>query len=323
MRLRCTIIDDYQGAALTIADWSSLADKVEVRALREHYTGEDALAAHLADCEVVVIMRERTPFGASLLGKLPKLRLLITSGMRNQAIDLTAAAARGVVVCGTASLSTPPVELTWALILGLARHITTESASLRANGPWQQTIGLDLCGRTLGLLGLGKIGARVAQIGQAFGMKVQAWSQNLTPERAAEVGVTRCPSLDALLATSDVVSIHLVLSPRTAGIVGAPELARLQPTALLINTARAALVDQEALIQALEGRQIAGAGLDVFDQEPLPPEHPLRRLPNVLATPHLGYVSEANYLTYFREAIEDIHAFLAGAPIRTLSPPLR
>lgn len=317
MKIRCAILDDYQHAALTMADWSSLDDEVEVRAYHEHFENEDALVAAIRDCAVVVIMRERTPFRAPLLARLPELKLLITSGMRNAAIDVAVAQAHGVTVCGTASGSTPPVELTWALILGLARHLVEEAGALRSNGPWQSSVGADLHGRRLGILGLGKIGTRVARVGAAFGMDVVAWSSSLTPERAAENGA-RWMSKEELLETSDFVTIHLVLGDRTRGLLGAAELQRMKRSAFLINTSRAQIVDRAALIDALQTGSIAGAGLDVFETEPLPSDDPLRTLPNVLATPHLGYVAASNYTTYFREAIEDIRAFLDGAPIRTL-----
>lgn len=319
MPMQCLILDDYQNVALSLAGWQALAPQVECRALTEHISDEDQLVAQLQDAEIVVIMRERTPFSAALFARLPKLRLLITSGMRNASVDLAAARENGVTVCGTGSGSTAPVELTWALILGLARHLVTENNALRHNGPWQSTVGTGLSGKRLGLLGLGKIGQKVALIAQAFGMEVSAWSQNLTAERAAEHGVELAASKEALLKTSDVVSVHLVLSERTRGLLGAPELALMKPAALLINTSRAAIVDQPALLHALQTGQIAGAGLDVFETEPLPPGDPFRVLPNVLATPHLGYVSDGNYQAYFREAVEDIQAFLAGNPVRTLS----
>lgn len=318
MKLRCAILDDYQHAALSVADWSPLADRVELRALDQHFAHQDELVAAIGDCEIVVIMRERTPFRAPLFARLPRLKLLITTGMRNASIDLAAAAAHGVVVCGTASASEPPAELTWALILGLARQIVPEHTALRAGGPWQSTVGMDLHGRRLGLLGLGKIGTRVARVGLAFGMDVVAWSQNLTAERAAAEHVRLAGSKEELLESSDFVSIHLVLSERTRGLLGAAELRRMRPSAYLINTSRAPIVDQAALAEALRGGWIAGAGVDVFEVEPLPADDPLRSLPNLLATPHLGYVSQKNYRTYYREAVEDIQAFLAGAPVRTL-----
>lgn len=318
MTLRCAVLDDYQDIALSMADWSLLAGAVDVRTLRRPLGSEDEVVAAIGDCEIVVAMRERTPFPASLLARLPRLRLLVTSGMRNAAIDLTAAARHGVTVCGTASNTEPPVELTWALILGLARHLVTESTAMRTDGPWQTTLGADLHGRTLGLLGLGKIGTRVARIGQAFGMNVTAWSRNLTAERAAEAGVRLAASKEELLETADFVSVHLVLGDRTRGLLGAEELRRMRPTAYLVNTSRAAIVEQSALLRALREHWIAGAGLDVFDQEPLPAGHPLRTLPNVLALPHLGYVTRRNYEGYFRQAVEDITAFLAGSPVREL-----
>ncbi|TXC95462.1 D-2-hydroxyacid dehydrogenase family protein [Streptomyces sp. ISID311] len=318
MTWRCAVLDDYQDIARSMADWSVLASDVDVRTLRRPFGSEDEVVAAIGDCEIVVAMRERTPFPASLLARLPRLRLLVTSGMRNAAIDLEAAARHGVTVCGTASNTEPPVELTWALILGLARNLVTESTAMRADGPWQSTLGADLHGRTLGLLGLGKIGTRVARIGQAFGMNVTAWSRNLTAERAAEAGVRLAAGKEELLETSDFVSVHLVLSDRTRGLLGADELRRMRPTAHLVNTSRAAIVDQPALLRALRENWIAGAGLDVFDQEPLPTGHPLRTLPNVLALPHLGYVTRRNYEGYFQQAVEDITAFLAGSPIREL-----
>ncbi|HYU85074.1 MAG TPA: D-2-hydroxyacid dehydrogenase family protein [Kribbellaceae bacterium] len=317
MTVRCAVLDDYQGAAAQLADWSAAG--VELVVLREHLDTEDELVAAIGDCEIVVIMRERTPFRASLFARLPKLRLLITSGMRNASIDLAAASAHGVTVCGTASASEPPVELTWALILGLARNLSLESDAVRRGGPWQRTVGTDLYGAQLGLLGLGKIGGKVAKVGLAFGMDVVAWSENLTDARAAQAGVTRAPSMNSLLETSDFVSIHLVLSDRTRGLIGAAELDRMRRTAYLVNTSRSAIVDSDALVDALRTGKIAGAGLDVFDTEPLPADDPLRLLPNVLATPHLGYVTERNYRTYFREAVEDITAFLAGKPVRQLA----
>lgn len=315
--MRCVVLDDYQGVATTYADWSVL-DGVETTTIREHLRDEHAVVAAVADAEIVVVMRERTPFPARLLARLPRLRLLVTSGMRNAALDVAAANGRGVVVCGTPSSPTPPVELTWALVLGLARQLVPESLALRAGGPWQSSVGRDLAGATLGVVGLGKVGGRVATVAQAFGMDVVAWSQHLTDERAAEAGVRRAERLPDLLAQSDVVTLHLVLSDRTRGLIGADELAVMRRSAYLVNTARAGLVDTSALVAALVAGGIAGAGLDVYDEEPLPAAHLLRTLPNVLATPHLGYVTEANYRAYFTGAVEDIAAWQAGAPIRRL-----
>lgn len=319
MKLKCAILDDYQQVALNMADWSAIADRVEVFAINQHFTDEAELAVHLQDCDILVIMRERTPMTATLLARLPKLQLLITSGMRNASIDLAAAAQRGVVVCGTDSGSAAPMELSWALLLGLAKHLVPENDGLRHNGPWQQSLGVTLQGKTLGLLGLGKIGRQMAAVAHAFGMKVQAWSQNLTADKANEVGVTLAESKQALFEQSDFVSIHLVLSDRSRGLVGQQELKAMKKTAYLINTSRAAIVDRTALIDALQHGQIAGAGLDVFEVEPLPADDIFRQLPTVLATPHLGYVADSNYQTYFREALEDILAFLADEPIRRLS----
>jgi phosphoglycerate dehydrogenase-like enzyme len=315
--MRCVVLDDYQGVAKSYADWSVL-DGVETTTIREHLRDEHAVVAAVADAEIVVVMRERTRFPARLLARLPRLRLLVTSGMRNAAVDVAAANGRGVVVCGTPSSPTPPVELTWALVLGLARQLVPESLALRAGGPWQSSVGRDLAGATLGVVGLGKIGGRVAAVAQAFGMDVVAWSQHLTDERAAEAGVRRAERLPDLLAQSDVVTLHLVLSDRTRGLVGADELAVMRRSAYLVNTARAGLVDTSALVAALVAGGIAGAGLDVYDEEPLPAAHLLRTLPNVLGTPHLGYVTEANYRAYFTGAVEDIAAWQAGHPIRRL-----
>ncbi|MDI2585648.1 D-2-hydroxyacid dehydrogenase family protein [Psychrobacillus sp. NEAU-3TGS] len=319
MKLRCAILDDYQNIAVELADWSSVSDKIDVHSFSNHFEGEEHLVKAISDFEIVVIMRERTPFTASLFEKLPNLKLLITSGMRNAAIDLAAATKHGVTVCGTASMSEPPTELTWALLLNLARQITTENKALRNNGPWQSTVGADLYGKRLGLLGLGKIGSRMAVIAQAFGMDVIAWSQNLTKEQTEKHGVLLATSKEELLETSDFVSIHLVLSDRTKGLVDAKELQLMKNSAYLINTSRAAIVDQEALIKALRENWIAGAGIDVFEIEPLPQSHPFRNLPNVLATPHLGYVSKRNYSTYYREAVEDIQAFLNESVLRQLN----
>ncbi|MFG2224109.1 D-2-hydroxyacid dehydrogenase family protein [Streptomyces sp. NPDC048644] len=318
MTMQCAVLDDYQDIAGSLADWSLLDGSVDVRTLHTPFHSEDAVAAAIGDCEIVVAMRERTPFPASLLARLPRLRLLITSGMRNAAIDLDAAARHGVTVCGTDSNSQPAAELTWALLLGLARNVVTESAAIQTGGPWQSTIGADLHGRTLGLLGLGKIGSQVARVGLAFGMDVIAWSRNLTAERAAEQGVRATATKEELLESSDFVSVHLVLGDRTRGLLGAADLHRMRRTAYLVNTSRAAIVDRTALLRALRENWIAGAGLDVFEQEPLPADDPLRTLPNVLALPHLGYVTRRNYEGYFQQAVENIQAFLAGSPVRRL-----
>ena len=319
-RLRCAVLDDYQGVATTLADWSPLESAVEVTAFRAHHTTEDELVAALAEFEIVVTLRERVPFPGRVLERLPRLKLLIASGMRNSTLDYATAERLGITVCGTRSTQAPPVELTWALLLGLARGLVTESGNLRTGeGPWQSTVGADLAGRRLGLLGLGKTGSRMAPVGAAFGMDVVAWSQNLTAERAESAGARLAASKEELLRTCDFVSVHLKLSDRTRGLLGAPELALMKPTAYLINTSRAAIVDQDALLAALHEGRLAGAGLDVFDTEPLPADHPLRTAPRPLATPHLGYVTESNYRTYYGQAVEDIQAYLAGSPVRVLS----
>ncbi|MDT0176234.1 D-2-hydroxyacid dehydrogenase family protein [Enterobacter sp. BRE11] len=316
--LNCTLLDDYQNVALSLADWTSLQPAVQTRSLQQPVADDDALIAALADSDIIVAMRERTPLTAARLARLPRLKLIVTSGMRNAAIDLEACRARGIAVCGTESSSAPPLELTWGLLLALARHIVPENQALRSGGPWQQHLGMGLEGKTLGLIGLGKIGGGMAKVAQAFGMQVCAWSQNLTAERAAACGATLMPSLAALLAASDIVSLHLVLSARTRHLLDAAALAQMKPGALLVNTARAGLVDQQAMIAALRAGQLAGAALDVFDVEPLPADHPLRQLPNVLATPHLGYVADSNYRRYFTQAVEDIAAWLQHQPVRSL-----
>jgi phosphoglycerate dehydrogenase-like enzyme len=313
---RLAILDDYQDVATRMADWASLPDAVDVAVFRDHLSAEADVAARLTDFDAVVAMRERTPFPRSLLERLPRLRLLVTTGMRNASIDLRAAAERGVLVCGTGGLPYPTAELTWALILGLVRHVPREDRATRQGG-WQETLGIGLNGKTLGVLGLGSLGTRVARIGRAFEMTVLAWSQNLTAERAAAGGASLV-SRDELLARADVVTIHLVLSDRTRGLIGARELGLMRRTAYLVNTSRGPIVAEEALIQALEAGAIAGAGLDVYDEEPLPADHPLRRLPNTVITPHLGYVTEETYRVFYTDALENVRAYLAGAPVRVL-----
>ena len=300
-----------------MADWSSLGAGVSLHPFHERIGSEDELAERLRTFDVVVAMRERTPFPASLIERLPSLKLLVTTGRRNAAIDVKAAAARGIVVSGTATLGAPPVELTWGLILSLARHIPRESIAMRS-GAWQTTVGVGLHGKTLGVIGLGRLGSDVARIGTAFGMSVVAWSQNLTREKTDPLGVELVDK-ESLFRRSDVVSVHLVLSDRTRGIVGERELALMKPTAFLINTARGPIVDEHALIHALRHSVITGAGLDVFDEEPLPVDHPFRRLENVVLTPHLGYVTAENYRLAYGEAVEDIRAFLAGSPVRVIA----
>ncbi len=314
---RIAVLDDYQSVAATYADWSQVPKPIEVVEFSDHLDDADALAARLEPFDVVVAMRERTPFPRALLSRLPNLKLLVTTGAKNASIDIAAARERGVTVCGTGAHPSGPVELTWALILAAARHLPAEDATVRAGG-WQQTVGTDLAGATLGVVGLGRLGEKVARIGAAFGMDVVAWSQNLTAERAAEVGVRRVTK-DELLTGADVVTIHLQLSDRTRGLIGAEELAQMKPTAILINTSRGPIVDEPALLDALRNDRLAGAGLDVFDTEPLPADHPLRSEPRAVLTPHLGYVTEATYEVFYRGAVEDVAAFLAGKPIRVIS----
>jgi phosphoglycerate dehydrogenase-like enzyme len=315
---RIAVLDDYQFAAADFCDWSQVAEPVEVVEFHDHVGDEDGVAARLQSFDVVIAMRERTDFRRSLLERLPDLKLLVTTGMRNKSIDVEAANERGITVCGTGSNATATAELTWGLILATARHIPQEDASVRAGG-WQQTVGTDLAGARLGIIGLGRLGSQVAKIGQAFGMDVVAWSQNLTDERADEVGATRVER-DELFATSDVVTIHLLLSKRTRGLIGADDLALMKHTAVLVNTSRGPIVEQQALLDALHEDRIGGAGLDVYDQEPLPKHHPLRTAPRTVLTPHLGYVTRNSYEVYFREAVEDVAAFLAGDPVRVLTP---
>ncbi len=314
---RCAILDDYQDCALGFADWNSL-DGVHVKNFTDAITTPDALVEQLDGFEIIVAMRERTRFDAALLARLPQLKLLVTTGMRNAAIDLNAAEARGIMVCGTRGLSDPTPELTWGLLLALARHIPADVASVRAGEKWQTRIGVGLSGKTLGIVGLGSIGSRIARYAQAFDMPVLAWSRNLTDERCQTVGVERASTLDALLQRADVVTLHMVLSDSTRGLLGARELGLLKPTALLVNTSRGPLIDEAALLQTLTEKRIAGAALDVYDTEPLPAAHPLRALPNVVTTPHVGYVTRETYQIFYGDAVEDILAWRKGAPIRVL-----
>jgi phosphoglycerate dehydrogenase-like enzyme len=316
--MRVAILDDYQGVARSVADWKSLGPEVRVEAFQEKLSGEDVLAERLRDFEVIVAMRERTHFPRALLQRLPNLKLLVTTGMRNVAIDSKAAAELGIVVSGTGLLTPPTAELTWGLIIALARHIPEEAQQMRAGG-WQTTVGVGLNGKVLGILGLGKLGSEVGRVGRAFQMEVIAWSENLTAERASSLGATRVEK-DELFRRADFVTIHLVLSKRTRGLVTARELGLMKPEAYLINTSRGPIVEEHALIDALRKRRFAGAALDVYDEEPLAADHPLRKLENVVLTPHLGYVTVENYRLCYGEAMEDIRAFLAGHPIRTISP---
>ncbi|MDO9712060.1 D-2-hydroxyacid dehydrogenase family protein [Paracraurococcus lichenis] len=312
---RLAILDDYQGATLRLGPWDRLPAGLQIEQYRDTVTGP-ALLERLRPCDAILAMRERTPFPRALIEQLPNLRLLVTTGARNRAIDLAACAERGITVCGTPSVGHPTVDLTWGLILSLMRRIPEQQAALR-EGRWQVALGQGLEGKVLGCVGLGNLGSRVAKVGAAFGMKVIAWSQNLTPEKAAEAGATAVPK-EQLLAEADVVTLHLILSDRSRGIIGAGDLARMKPGAVIVNTSRGPLIDQAALVAALQERRIAGAGLDVYDQEPLPPDHPLLAAPNTVLTPHLGYVTEENYRAYFAGAVEAIEGYLAGRPVREL-----
>lgn len=314
--LRIAVIDDWQAVAEGVVDWSPLASLGELVFLHDYPADSATLAARLGPYTVLCVMRERTLFDANLLRALPNLKLIVTGGMRNAAIDLAAATELGITVCGGDSYKQATPELAWALIMALSRNLVAEAQSVR-DGGWQVGLGRDLYGKTLGLLGLGSIGQRVAQFGQAFGMRVIAWSENLTEQRASEVGVTRVDK-QALFEQADVLSIHLVLGDRSRGLVDAQALAWMKPDALLVNTSRGPIVDEAALLAALQEQRLGGAALDVFNVEPLPAEHPFRHLPNVLATPHVGYVSEANYRVFYSQMIEDVLAWHAGQPIRVL-----
>src|SRR3954464_7946814 len=315
---RIAVLDDYQSVAADFCDWSKVAEPVDVTTFTDTLTDEDALAERLAPFDVVVAMRERTAFPRTLLERLPELKLLVTTGMRNKSIDIAAATEQGITVCGTGSQPTATAELTWALILAVLRHIPQEDAGVRAGG-WQQTIGGDLAGARLGVVGLGRMGTQVARVGQAFGMDVVAWSQNLTDEHAAEHGVRRVER-DELFATSDVVTVHLLWSKRTRGLITAEDLALMKHTAVFINTSRGPIVQTAARAEALHQGRIAGAGLDVYDREPLPADDPIRSLPRTVLTPHLGYVPRSTYEVFYGEAVEDVAAFLRGEPIRVIEP---
>jgi phosphoglycerate dehydrogenase-like enzyme len=308
MGIKIAVLDDYQGVALKMADWSAVAARSQLDIYDDHLADADAVVTRLLPYDVVCVMRERTPLRRAVIERLPNLKLIASTGPRNASIDLEAAAARGIQVAHTGYFGSPTLELTWALILASARHIVAESDAVRGGG-WQHTIGDDLAGKTLGLIGLGNLGAQVAKIGLAFGMQVIAWSQNLSSEKAGLAGATLV-SKEQLLRRSDIVSIHLVLSERTRGLIGAGELALMKPTARLVNTSRGPIVAEAALIAALNARQIAGAAIDVYDTEPLPPDHPYRKLPHLIATPHIGYVSRALYERFYRDSVSNILAWL-------------
>lgn len=314
--IKIAILDDYQGVALQMGDWSVLSGRADVTVFRDHLSEPAAVVERLKPFDVVCAMRERTPLSRSIMEQLPNLRLIVSTGPRNASIDTGAAKERGIVVCGTRSAPNGAAELAWALILAIVRNLPAESASLREGG-WQLSVGGDLEGKTIGVLGLGRLGGRVAKVARAFGMNVIAWSQNLSRERAEEQGA-RLVSKEELFREADIVTIHLVLSSRTRGIVGAPELKLMKPTAFLVNTSRGPLVDEMALIDVLRSRAIAGAALDVYDTEPLPQSHPFRSLDNVVATPHVGFVTRNAYELFYRDTIDDIVAWLSGSPVRVM-----
>jgi phosphoglycerate dehydrogenase-like enzyme len=318
MRYRCAVLDDYQDVALKLADWSKIAGDVDVSVFNQHIPTADEVHHALKDFHIVCMMRERTPFRRNTIEALPNLKLLITTGARNLSIDMAAATERGITVCGTSSFGNPTTGITFGLILNLTRRIGFECARLKAGELWQVTLGPDIEGMTLGIIGLGKLGIRVAGVAKAFGMKVIAWSPNLTAEKCKEVGVEYATKED-LFRHADIVTIHVQLGDRSRGLVGAKEIGLMKPTAYLVNTARGPIVDEKALLAALSEHRIAGAGLDVFDVEPLPLDHPFRKMDNVVISPHLGYVSLQNYQHYFPDIVEDIRGFIDGKPVRVIT----
>jgi phosphoglycerate dehydrogenase-like enzyme len=315
---RVAVLDDYQGVALDFADWAPVRSQADVDVIQKHLADEDALVQRLAPYDIVVAMRERTAFTRQLIERLPNLRLLVTTGPFNAAIDVKACQDQGILLSGTGGDRYGTSELTWSLILACARHVPEEVANVRS-GSWMTTVGTDLHGATLGLCGLGQIGAMVANVGAAFGMNLIAWSQNLTDERAAECGARRVTK-EELFRQADFLTIHLVLSDRTRALVGEPELRAMKPTSWLINTSRGPICDEDTLARACEERWIAGAAIDAFGVEPLPDAHPFRKLPNVIPTPHIGYVTENCYRVFFKDVVEDIVSFLNGRPIRLITP---
>jgi phosphoglycerate dehydrogenase-like enzyme len=317
-RLRCAILDDYFNVALNVADWAKIGDRVDVTVFNHHFPTEAAAASALKDFEIICAMRERTPFPKTLFAELPKLKLLLTSGMRNAAIDMEAAKERGVVVCGTQWSQDPTAALTMGLILELTRGIGRENARMHAGELWQTFPGIEIEGRKLGVLGLGKLGSKVAGLAKAFGMKVIAGSPNLTPERTKEVGVGYA-SKEELFSTADIVTVHMMLSQRSRGLVAREDLARMKPTAYLVNTSRGPIVDEQALLETLQQKRIAGAGVDVFSVEPLPLDHPFRKLDNMVITPHLGYVSVDALRAHYSQMVDTIDAWFKGEPPRRLA----
>jgi D-3-phosphoglycerate dehydrogenase len=316
--LKAAILDDYQNVALAYADWSKVAKDVEITVFNKPFASQAEAVKALQGFAIIAGMRERTPFPKAVIEALPDLKLLITTGMRNNSFDVDAATARGVTVCGTGAVGSPTTGIAFGLMLELTRKIGFENARLKNGESWQVTIGRDLEGLTLGCLGLGKLGQRSAAVGKAFGMKAIAWSQNLTAEKAKEGGADYASKED-LFRNADIITIHLVLSERSRGLIGAKELGLMKKSAYIVNTSRGPIIDEKALIAALNAKQIAGAGLDVFDTEPLPLDHPFRKMDNVVITPHLGYVSEQNYRKYFPDIVEDIRGFLDGKPVRVIA----
>jgi D-3-phosphoglycerate dehydrogenase len=316
---RCAILDDYQNIALSMGDWSPVKNDLDIKVFNEPFGGSEQAIEALQGFPIVCAMRERTAFSRRVIEALPDLRLLITTGARNNSIDVAAAKERNVVVCGTPSFGNPTAGIAIGLMLEVTRRIGYEHARLKAGAPWQSTIGLDLEGLTLGVIGLGKLGIRVSNLAKAFGMKVIAWSQNMTPEKAREHGADYVSKED-LFRQADIVSVHVQLSDRTRGLIGGKEIGAMKPSAYIINTSRGPIIEEAALLAALREKRLAGAGLDVFDVEPLPLDHPYRKMDNVVITPHLGYVSVQNYRGYFRGMVEDIRAWLDGKPVRVITP---
>ncbi len=316
--MKIAVLDDYQNVARDMADWSGLEREHEITFFDDIYEGLDGFAKRLEPFDILCIMRERSPIKRDLIERLPNARLFVTAGMRNAAIDLDACADRGITVLGTEGSAQSPPQLAWGMMLSLARNLHTENARMR-EGSWITTLGIDMQGKTLGIVGLGRLGTKMAQIARAFDMNVIAWSQNLTAEQAAQAGATRVDKAD-LFRQADFITIHYKLGERSRGLVGAVELVQMKPTAYLVNTSRAPIVDTDALIAALTEGRIAGAGIDVYDAEPLAPDHPIRSCPRTLLTPHLGYVTDGCYRAFYGEIVESVESWLAGNPIRVLSP---
>jgi D-3-phosphoglycerate dehydrogenase len=320
MAYRCAILDDYQNVALTLADWSKISSDVEIKVFNDAARRSDAdTIRDCKDFDIVVMMRERTRFPKAVIDGLPNLKLLITTGAYNASIDMAACKERGIVVCGTSSYGNPTTGIAFGLMLELTRRIGWENARLKAGAPWQLTLGRDLEGMTLGIIGLGKLGARAAGVAKAFGMKIIAWSQNLTPERCKEVGAEYATKED-LFRNADIVTVHVQLGQRNRGLVTAKEIGLMKKSAYIVNTSRGPIIEEKALLDALTNKQIAGAGLDVFDIEPLPLDHPFRKLDNVVITPHLGYVSQQNYAKYYPDIVDDIRGWIDGKPVRVVAP---